>query len=31
MVNNGPASATAQHTIGNYSWTGNFSVEGVKK
>jgi oligo-alginate lyase len=34
MINNGPASATARHSIAangrTYSWTGNFSVEGLK-
>jgi oligo-alginate lyase len=30
MVSAGPASATAKHTVGEYSWTGNYSVQGVK-
>jgi hypothetical protein len=35
MVSNGPASATARHSINaagrTYEWTGNYKVEGVKK
>jgi hypothetical protein len=34
MVNDGPASATATHTVTaggrSYSWTGNYMVEGVR-
>ena len=30
MVSAGPASATAKHTVGEYSWTGNYSVQGIQ-
>ncbi len=30
MVSSEPASATAKHTVGEYSWTGNYSVQGVQ-